>query len=208
MRLGYTRTLCTDAPCTWNQSFTKKVEAAPVHQIMFYSEKSKNKLRASGNKKRTHHPNKATAVQQHSFLKALQEIAPKCVGLSTFNEHCEKFVPPKPASEHATCNLNLPINLRTLYSPENKHRLQEELKEAVTMLNTTTDQLSYLTAHTAQQSASPLWHEMRLGRITASNVHSVLHTDIKKPAPSVIKKVCMPSKDLNCVPSIQWGESS
>ncbi|XP_072037064.1 uncharacterized protein [Amphiura filiformis] len=33
-RLGYTRTACTEQPCLWNKSFTKNVEATPVHKLI------------------------------------------------------------------------------------------------------------------------------------------------------------------------------
>ena len=44
VRIGITEQVCTDLPCTWNQSFTKNVDAAPVNQINFYLTEAKSKL--------------------------------------------------------------------------------------------------------------------------------------------------------------------
>ena len=63
-------------------------------------------------------------------------------------------------------------------------------------------------ASTTTQSNSTTWQEMRVGRITASRVHSVLHTNAENPAPSVVKSICTPSSDLSHVPAIQWGRDN
>ena len=49
---------------------------------------------------------------------------------------------------------------------------------------------------------------LQAGRITASNVHEVLHTDQNNPAKSLIKKLCTESKNINHVPAIKWGREN
>ena len=49
---------------------------------------------------------------------------------------------------------------------------------------------------------------MRVGRITASIVHDILHTDQALPSISIIKKICFPpSGELN-VPALIWGREN
>ena len=49
---------------------------------------------------------------------------------------------------------------------------------------------------------------LQAGRITASNVHEVLHTDQNNLAKSLIKKLCTESKNLNHVPAVKWGREN
>ena len=51
------------------------------------------------------------------------------------------------------------------------------------------------------------WHEVRVGRITASVVYDILHTSMSQPAQSLIKKICkQPSRNASiAVPSLKWG---
>ena len=58
----------------------------------------------------------------------------------------------------------------------------------------TEEQADFIENATKQQSNSLLWKDMRIGRITASIVYDVLHTNIDKSTPSVIKTICTPGK--------------
>jgi len=47
---------------------------------------------------------------------------------------------------------------------------------------------------TKGQSKCKIWYEQRAGRITASNLRKVLHTDFSKPSMSLLKTICYPHK--------------
>ncbi|XP_033098536.1 uncharacterized protein LOC117102393 [Anneissia japonica] len=99
----------------------------------------------------------------------------------------------------------MPINLQTLFKPDNAEHLENAKKEAVSKLDVTNEQIKQFIDRTAAQGDSPIWHEMRLGRITASKVHSVLHTNTENPAKSVLQGICSPMGNLASIPAIQWG---
>ena len=57
-----------------------------------------------------------------------------------------------------------------------------------------------------KQSESKLWHEQRVGRITASKAHQVIHTNLDNPSKSLIKSISNPTfKQVN-VPAILWAK--
>ena len=59
---------------------------------------------------------------------------------------------------------------------------------------------------TSDQKDSILWFDHRLGRITISTVHKVLHTNQNKPAPSLLKSLCStPTYNLMHVDCVRWG---
>ncbi|CAC5376473.1 unnamed protein product [Mytilus coruscus] len=63
----------------------------------------------------------------------------------------------------------------------------------------------YIYDCTTSQSSSMTWYDQRVGRITSSTVHNVLHTTLENPSTSLLKKICDPApKPLN-VPSVIWG---
>ena len=57
---------------------------------------------------------------------------------------------------------------------------------------------------TRAQSNSRLWPLFRAGRVTASMVCTVCHTDPSQPAASCIKGICYPDRHLT-TPAMRWG---
>ena len=55
-------------------------------------------------------------------------------------------------------------------------------------------QASRVEEDTQQQSNSKVWFEQRAGRVTASKLHSALHTQLSNPSVSLIKSICYPQK--------------
>ena len=66
-------------------------------------------------------------------------------------------------------------------------------------------QIKFIEKSSVLQSNSIVWKILWAGRITASNVHEILHNDQNNPAKSLIKKLCTEGKNLNRVPAIKWG---
>ena len=51
------------------------------------------------------------------------------------------------------------------------------------------------------------WYQVRLGRITASVAHDVLHANQERPSKSIILKICTASKIIKS-PAISCGKSN
>ena len=70
--------------------------------------------------------------------------------------------------------------------------------------NLTDDDMNFIENSTIGQSVSLAWKQVRIGRITASVVHDVLHTNQQHPAKPLILKICSQGKLLQA-PSLLWG---
>ena len=58
---------------------------------------------------------------------------------------------------------------------------------------------------TRKQSASHVWFRFRTGHITASKMHSVLHTNSDLPSVGLIKSICSPESYRFSVEATKWG---
>jgi len=52
-----------------------------------------------------------------------------------------------------------------------------------------------LECNTREQYKCKLWHEQRVGRLTASVFHTACRTNILRPARSLIRKICTSIKN-------------
>ena len=202
VRGGYTTSACTDEPCQWNACFVKKVEAAPVARINFYKDPVKERLRRSKNI-RPRQPAPPSEEQKYIFLQSLAEGPENVVGLCTFKDFSHKFV----STQQIPTKVCLPPSLRTLY--EDTH---EKLDRAHLMAKcfvhkqpeVTEQQRTYVEMVTRSQSASPVWHEQRVGRITASTAHAALRA--RDPPPkSLLTRICKSATTPINTPAIVWG---
>uniref|UniRef100_A0A8P4G0Z6 YqaJ viral recombinase domain-containing protein n=1 Tax=Dicentrarchus labrax TaxID=13489 RepID=A0A8P4G0Z6_DICLA len=89
----------------------------------------------------------------------------------------------------------------------------ESLRPLVAVTET---QATSLERQTREQHKSALWRTARAGRITASNIHSVVSTPLSSPALSTVKKVCYPHKpsytgnrkqDDEQLTPMEWGRA-
>lgn len=205
VRLGYTSSACTDIPCVWNQCFVKNVKSAPVANIKFYTSKAKQKLTETKRNPRLL-PTPASDIEQRDFLNALKSIDANIVGLSAFKEHCGNFIGIGPSVK----TKRLPANLRDLYCKDNCSLSEEDIfnlsNRTFDNFSVSSEEIKYVEEITKTQSLSPTWHQVRLGRITASLAGEVMQTTITKPSVSLIKKICLPRDQPLSVPAVEWGK--
>ncbi|XP_041931080.1 uncharacterized protein LOC121694797 isoform X2 [Alosa sapidissima] len=70
----------------------------------------------------------------------------------------------------------------------------------------TEEQCSFVEEETKGQAACKAWHRHRVGRITGSTAHRVLHTSLDRPSKALINDICSCSSIVLGVPSLQWGK--
>ena len=115
------------------------------------------------------------------------------VALRLFEDYSEPFVFTKPVPS----NSKIPNFLREFYKPNiSKEEILENIQKIMD-IKLTEEQVDFIENATKQRINFLLWKEMRIGRITASIVYDVLHTNIDEPSVSAIKTICTPAKKLN-----------
>ena len=71
-------------------------------------------------------------------------------------------------------------------------------------INITNEQQILVAELTVNQSQSLDWYAYRLGRITSSTIHGVMHTKKDKPVVSIINNICQPKSFSTA--ATQWGK--
>ncbi|XP_076090454.1 uncharacterized protein LOC143062652 isoform X1 [Mytilus galloprovincialis] len=203
-RLGYTRKACTEEPCKWNADFVKKVLPDPISKIKFY--KASTVLKAKSRKRnRTRKFTPANDNQKQQLLDSLKGCTTKPIVLCTFNGYSTDFHWTTP-----TVNTpKIPAALKDWYHPDNIKlsidELYDKCKGIADSMTISYEVTRYIYDCTTAQSSSMTWYDQRVGRITSSTVHNVLHTTLENPSTSLLKKICDPApKPLN-VPAVIWG---
>lgn len=112
----------------------------------------KAKKRGSGMNKRP--IPKASALQGNQLLQMLSKTKELPIGLSTFKTHADAFIP-KPW-----------FNNFEGFTEEQASQVDEETKDCLS----------------ARPAACKAWHQHRVGRITSSTAHRVVHTSLETPS--------------------------
>lgn len=142
-----------------------------------------------------------TSEEKSKFFEGLRSVYPKsAVLLSKFlNTSSPPLVLPR---------RKLPPTLMSLYRPKYKslpkQKLYAECSTLFQELKISVDEACYLEKSTQLQSQCALWHDHRKGRVTASVFKNVCHTNIDKPAKSIITSI-LKSKPIPNVPAVKWG---
>ena len=198
VRAGFTRRACTDEACLWNDDFKENVTPGELCNINFYSATSIQDFKdCTGNRSNNLFPGakiQPTESEIDSFLQNLsQQKENKPIVLHAYSKYHESYIPMYKPPARA----KLPESLRDWYSPECKEKTHEELSaisnKLLESLTVSDETNNYVQKITCKQSESPVWHDVRSGRVTASTAHDVLHTNMEKPAESLIKKICKKS---------------
>ena len=197
VRLGITSVACTSVACEWNNVCVKTVEAVQIKDVTLYSSEAKEKLKE---KKKPLSPH-STLEEESTLLELLAASGEKPVGLSSFAKYADVFKQPTVTPVVTPPASILPPTLRTLYGCENQMPHIPPISE---------EQVALVEEETLDQASgsNDTWHLQRAGRITGSTAHSVLRTNITKPANSVIIKICKPASRQLCNIYLQWGRNN
>ncbi len=101
---------------------------------------------------------------------------------------------------------SLPLPLTQLFSEAYKNlddeKLIETSKELFLSMTLTQEDSRNIEKSTRDQRDNPLWHEQRLGRLTASSFHDIF---VRKSNYDSLIKQLLSKKDISHIPAIQWG---
>ena len=203
---------CTQAKCEWVMpSFLKKIEYLPIRDIDFTSARGKKRKldeiidspeaathsQTSGRKMIVKIPDDS---EMDTFFENLYRSSTKPVVLSGILKYSDKYVPKSSLPE-------FPKPLQLLYNPKYLLMGYDELLNVCESLDIDMSEESaqLVEKETRLQHNSKLWFKYRAGRITASKMKSVCHTDASNPSQSLVKSVCYP--EAFCFTSKQtvWG---
>ena len=181
----------------------EKVTGDTVAQIKFFKEDVTNKL-ALTRSKRTKLQPKCTPEQHQSLLQSLKPSKP--IGLCLFKETAHLFNCHQPVPEIK----KLPYPLGWLYDVKYNALNDTDFQQKCTELHQKVCQLipeenRFLRDSSSLQADCVVWHQQHVGRVTASVVHDVLHTNALAPATSLVKKICHPHLHTFTSQSVQWG---
>ena len=89
------------------------------------------------------------------------------------------------------------------YSQYNYISLLEACFE--TSIDITNEMAATIEKATKEQSGSNVWFRYRAGRVTASKMKAICHTDCANPAQSLIKGICYPEAFKFITKATSWG---
>lgn len=201
LELGYNakeKQTCTSRANSWLPPSLKEVPFAPVKDIDFTPSDVKRRRILGEDEIDADDPPVSSTLNVRSpldnesvkcFLSKIHEV---------FNEAAILRVVPEFADEYAAPSVDLPLALSDLFDMKYANLPYEELllqaREvfASGCIKITLEQTQLIERRTRKQSFSNVWKTLRAGLVTASVMHSLLHTDIENPSITLVKKICYP----------------
>lgn len=199
---------CTQGLCSWNVPTMKKIEYLPIKEIDFMSARGK-KRKLDDALEGTVPEEDDTTIKEGSgpnsdelslFYENISHQGTKPSILSLVPKHSDGYVP-KSTQPH------FPLPLTALrdakYLKLNYHELLQVCKDV--SIDVTTEMCDLIEKETRSQSKSKLWYKYRAGRVTASRMRAVCHTNPSDPSQSLIKSICYPEAFHFTSKATEWG---
>ena len=145
---------------------------------------------------------KPSDFELEDFFQKISKCGSKPAVLSLVNPFSDAYVPRDFNEEFSplisdfvdTSCFNLPYD-----------ELLVKCREVKSSINVSKEQSLIAEKETHNQSQSNKWFKLRSGRITASRLHAVLHTNSSKPSQSLIKQLCYPEAFKFTSKATCWG---
>lgn len=178
----------------------------PIKEIDFIGKKKKASSMTINEKEAASAPkcrkfDTPTLEEEKLFLDSLasMERARPAV-LSVLPGYADKYIP-------SALSLDLPRLLTDLYKPSHLKMSYFELLQlsSKVVVSITDEQRKTVELNTRDQSKGKLWFRMRAGRITASKVKAVCHTDPSSPSLSLVMSICHPDTVRFKTAATLWG---
>ena len=223
-RLYGTSKTCTDEACKWIiPSYQKEVQYLPIKNIDFTSARGKKRT-LDGQIKAV--DDDAVDSEDVEDVEAGESEQPKKIGskpteselallfqnlsaggtkpgvLSVVPKYSDEYVP-----KSSTKDFPPPLKALkdTKYMEMEYHNLLTECKLVSESIDITAESADSIEKATRDQSNSNLWFKYQAGRITASRMKAVCHTNAGKPAQSLIKGICYPEAFSFKSKATIWG---
>ncbi|XP_070395694.1 uncharacterized protein [Dermacentor albipictus] len=198
---------CTSNNNIWLPAYVEKVQFRRLKDIDFTSSRMKKRKLDDENSSTTEvEPKKRldipppTEEELGGLYRAFKTTNVVPALFSVLPEYCESFQEPVRSQ---------PAHLRKLYSEQNLaddlDMLLKKAKNFLSEFSVGEGTIKSVEAATRQQSNSSDWFLYRAGRVTASVMKRVCHTNIESPSISLLKSVCYPEKNSVRVPAVMWG---
>jgi hypothetical protein len=204
-------TTCTQQKCEWIvPSFQKEIPYLPVKEIDFTSaRRKKTKLECQELCKPSMEPQQLKLIDDlkppseselKAFFEKLNQCNTKPAILSTVPEYALNYVP----KSSLDC---FPSPLQSLFQPK---YMELSFPDLLTVCETaevqvTAEMAKLVERETRKQSSCKLWFTYRAGRITASRMKYVCHTDPTNPSQSLVKSICYPEAYRFSSKATDWG---
>lgn len=199
---------CTQGLCTWNVPCLKKIEYLPTKEIDFTSARGK-KRKLDDALEGTVSEESIVTIKEGSrptsdefalFYKNISHQGTKPAILSLIPNYSDNYVP-KSTQPH------FPQPLTALRSAEyialNYHELLQVCENL--SIDITKESCDLIERETKSQNTSKLWYKYRAGRVTASRMRAVCHTNLANPSQSLIKSICYPEAFQFTSKATEWG---
>ena len=203
---------CTQKECGWLiPSYMKTVEYQAVKNIDFTSACGKKRKfdemieddspPGSLEETMSSEGRPPTDGEMGELFEKLSLSGTKPAILSLVSPYSDKYIPKSSLDV-------LPKPLKTLQQPSH---LQLPYHELLNMCETvsievTNEMAKSLEKETRSQSKCNLWFKHRAGRVTASCMKQVCHTDVTNPAQSLVKSICYPQELSFSSKQTDWGQ--
>ena len=143
-----------------------------------------------------------THSEQAMFLNTPSTLAPKAAVLTTSFENESISITSNPSP-------SLPPTILSLFKPNYKTLSEDELHEECQRLfneelSITPEESYFLFNSTKLQSKSLIWHQQRLGRLTASSFGAICKTSLEKPSKTVVNTI-LGKKSFTRTEAMTWG---
>lgn len=202
VRLGYTSSTATDKPQQWQHVNAPNIEPAKVAHIQLNPNTKSSEPTSKISKPANNKPADDSKLMR--FLRNIQKDNPNLLVMSLYSsEFNQPFIDRTPV----TAPVKLPMSLRKLFMKDfvtsDPTALQDHCSEMVSFIKeTTAEQIKYLEECTRSQALTPIWHEQRAGRITASVVKDVMRNNLTTS--TILKITRYNCKQINA-PALLWG---
>ena len=197
---------CTQGACEWNVPTLKTVEYLPTKLIDFTSARGKKRklddmlegCETQTDEVTVKQGSKPTDDEMALFFRNLSMCNTKPAVLSLIPEYSDNYV-----VMSTSRSLPLTALLKPEYLALDYHDLLN-VCEGVTV-DITNETAQVIEQETRLQSKSKLWYKYRAGRVTASRMKAVCHTNLSNPSQSLIKSVCYPEAFSFISKQTDWG---
>ena len=202
---------CTQRQCEWIiPSALKKVEYLPIKDIDFTSARGKKrkldemlesdkiitKVQVSTD------DTTPTDDDMELLFKNLSLCGTTPAVLSLISEYSDKYIP-------KTSLPNFPQPLTSLHKAEyltlQYHDLMDVCEKVFAEVTITDDMAKAVELETRKQHKTNLWFKYRAGRVTASRMKTVCHTNMTNPSQSLVKGICYPEAFTFTSKQTNWG---